>query len=107
MTRAVEILTNCPDAETAERVALALVEEGFAACANIGAPIRSVYRWKGEVAREPETPLLLKTRDDLFEALTARLRELHPYETPAVLKIAVDAADPDYLAWIAAETRPA
>lgn len=103
--QAVEILTNCPDAETAERLALALVEERLAACANIGAPIRSVYRWRGEVHREPETPLLLKTRDDLFEALTLRLRTLHPYETPAVLKIAVDAADPHYLAWIEAETR--
>ena len=103
--KAVEVLTNCPDAASAERIAEALIEERLAACANIGAPIRSLYRWKGGIAREPETPLLLKTRAELFAPLAARLKDLHPYETPAVLRLDVAEADADYLAWIAAETR--
>jgi len=91
--------------ESAADIARTLVEERLAACANIGAPIRSLYRWKGGIAREPETPLLLKTRAELFAPLAARLKDLHPYETPAVLRLDVAEADADYLAWIGAETR--
>ncbi|MFP4275244.1 MAG: divalent-cation tolerance protein CutA [Paracoccaceae bacterium] len=98
------ILTNCPDEESADEIAQALILARLAACANRYAPIRSLYHWNGEVASETEVPLLLKTRPDLGDALEAELRELHPYDTPPILRIPME-ANADFLAWIAEETR--
>ena len=93
-------------AEEAERLAEALLAEGLAACVQI-APIRSRYVWKGEVQREDEQLLVIKTRQDLFEPLRARIRALHSYETPEVLALPALAGDADYLAWMGEVTRKA
>lgn len=90
----------------AERLAEALVGERLAACAQIAA-VRSRYVWKGELQREDEQLITLKTRAALFEPLRTRLRELHPYETPEIIALPVVAADPDYLAWLLEGTRDA
>jgi periplasmic divalent cation tolerance protein len=74
------------------------------ACVQI-AEIRSRYVWKGAVQREAEQLLLIKTREELFEAVRAKLREVHPYETPEILAVPASAADADYLAWIAEVTK--
>lgn len=102
-----DVWINCPDHDTAERIAEAAVGERLAACANIFAPVSSLYRWKGKVEREDEVPLLLKTRDSLFEELGARVRALHPYEVPAIVATALERIDPAYAAWLAAETKDA
>jgi len=101
------VQTNCPDGETAARIAAALVDEHLAACANILAPCASIYRWEGKVEMATETPLLLKTTVDRYAALEARLQELHPYEVPEVVAVPVQAGLPAYLEWVVAETRPA
>ena len=97
---------TCPDTDTAERLAEALVEERLAACVNILPGLRSVYRWQAEVERADEVLLLIKTLPDRYPALQDRLRELHPYELPELL--AVDAVEglPAYLRWVAEGTRP-
>ena len=82
----------------------ALVGERLAACVQL-TPIRSRYTWKGAVQRDDEILLLIKTGQDLFEAVRARVRALHSYETPEIVMLPVQAGDPDYLAWIAAETQ--
>ena len=97
------ILTNCPDAATADAIADALIEARLAACANRYPPIESRYRWKGRIETETEHPLILKTRPDLAERAMAEIRRLHPFETPAILRLQADAT-PGYLDWIAAET---
>ena len=99
------VRTNCPDRATATRLARTLVDERLAAAANIHAPIDSLYHWRGEVVSRSEVPLELKTRAGLFEALAARIRALHPYETPAVIAVAPERWDASYAAWIAEETR--
>lgn len=98
------ILTNCPDETSALALGTALVEERLAASFNLGAGIESAYRWNGKVARGPERPLLLKTRADLFDRVAGRIREIHPYETPAITGWIPDRVSDDYAAWIAAET---
>jgi periplasmic divalent cation tolerance protein len=103
VTEIVTVEINCPDAAAAAAIAEALVARRLAACANIHAPIDSVYHWKGRVERGPEVPLVLKTRAGLLPALVAAARELHPYETPSILAHAVTAND-DYRAWVLAET---
>jgi periplasmic divalent cation tolerance protein len=100
----VSVEINCPDAATAAAIAERLVERRLAACANIHGPIDS--RWKGRIERAPEVPLTLKTHADLVPALIAAVRELHPYETPAILAHPVNASE-DYAAWVLAETEGA
>ena len=96
---------TCPDTDTAERLAEALVEERLAACVNILPGLRSVYRWQAEVERADETLLLIKTVRERFDALSARIKALHPHELPEVLAVEAAAGLPAYLHWVADETR--
>lgn len=93
------------DAESAGQVAAILVEEEWAACANIIPAITSVFRWQGEVMQETEVGVLFKTRTDLLEGAVARLEQLHPYEAPAILAWRADAAPAATLEWLAGATR--
>ena len=88
----------------AERVAEALVGEKLAACVNIHGQMRSVYEWKCAVERQDEAAAFIKTRAALKERVMARLRELHPYEVPAMLVLPIAGGNEDYLDWARAQT---
>ena len=92
------------DADEAGRLAEALVGERLAACVNILGPVRSVYRWKGQVERADEVALIAKTRLELFDTLAARVRALHSYDMPAIVAWPVIAGDSAYLDWVESET---
>jgi periplasmic divalent cation tolerance protein len=95
------LYTTWPDAETATACARAAVEAKLAACANLLAPMQSIYRWEGQVQSETETPLLLKTTRAAAERLRVFVAEYHPYDTPCVVgfqTLAV-ACNPEYVAW--------
>jgi len=102
--RAYPCYCSCPDADSADRIATALVGEGLAACVNILPGMRSIYRWQGAVESADELLLLIKTSVRRVEAMTSRICQLHPYELPEVIAVEVAAGLPAYLAWIAAET---
>ena len=97
---------SCPDAETATRIADALVGERLAACVQVIPSALSVYRWQGEVQRAQEALLSIKTTRARLAALAGRLRELHPYELPEIVALEVVDGLPEYLEWIATETAP-
>ncbi len=93
-------LSTAPDAEQAERIARALVEERLIACANLVPGLTSIYRWEGAVQAEPEVLLVMKTRRALVPRLKERLSGLHPYEVPElVVTPLVDGLDP-YCRWV-------
>ena len=98
------VLTNLPDRAAAERLADALVERQLAACVNILAPCRSVYRWKGAVQRDEEHPVLIKTTAERYAALEQAIREQHPYELPEIIAVPVERGLPAYLDWVATQT---
>lgn len=100
------VLTNLPDRASAERLAESLVERHLAACVNILAPCRSVYRWKGALQQDEEYPLLAKTSAERYPALEAAIHEAHPYELPEIIAVPIERGLPAYLAWVEAETRP-
>ncbi|HYC79041.1 MAG TPA: divalent-cation tolerance protein CutA [Planctomycetota bacterium] len=100
------VLTTAPDADAAEKLARALVEERLAACATRLPGATSIYRFEGAVHRDAEEVLLLKTTAARVDALQARLLELHPYEVPECLVLPVLGGAAPYLAWVAAETKP-
>lgn len=100
------VLTNLPDAASAERIARLLVEQRLAACVNLLAPCTSVYRWNGAVETATEVPLLIKTTRARYAELQATLAEAHPYELPEIVAVPLEAGLSGYLAWVAAETTP-
>ncbi len=100
----IEVRVNCPTAEDAARIARAAVEARLAASANLLAPMRSWYRWEGELVEREEVPLLLKTRPDLFDPLAALVAGLHPWEVPAITAVRLDHVSESYAEWVRAET---
>lgn len=99
------VITNLPDRGAAERLADILIDGRLAACVNILAPCRSVYRWQGEVQHEEEFPLLIKTTRERYAALEQAIRAGHPYELPEIIAVPVERGLPAYLSWVAEETR--
>lgn len=106
MSEALVVLTNCPDEAVADRIARTLVENGLAACVNRLSPTSSIYRWKGAVERATETPLLIKTTRERYTEVEQAIRSIHPYETPEIVALAIEAGFGPYLRWIVDETQP-
>ena len=100
------VITNLPDRAAAEKLADTLVAERVAACVNILAPCRSVYRWKDAVQHDEEHPLLIKTTAGCYAALEAAIRAGHPYELPEIIAVPIERGLPQYLDWVAQETHP-
>lgn len=98
------VLTNLPDRAAAERLADLLIEKRVAACVNILAPCRSVYRWKGAMQRDEEHPMLIKTTAECYPALETAIRAGHPYELPEIIAVPIERGLPAYLDWIAVQT---
>ncbi len=98
------VLTNCPDEETANSIALAVVEAQLAACVNIMPRVQSIYRWQGVVESATEIPLFIKSTAANYPALEKLIAGLHPYETPEIIALPITQGLPAYLNWVAAET---
>ncbi|MBI3898168.1 MAG: divalent-cation tolerance protein CutA [Gammaproteobacteria bacterium] len=94
------VLTTCPNIELAERIAHALIEEQLAACVNILPPMRSIYRWRGQVESANEQLLIIKSCVSDYVALEKRIRVLHSYELPEIIAVPITGGLPAYLAWI-------
>lgn len=105
MAHFIEILINCPNEETAEKIGAACIEDKLAACANVLAPVASRYWWQGEIETAQEVPLTLKSRVEHFEAICAKVREMHPYEVPAITATDISFADQAYADWLRRETK--
>lgn len=90
--------------EEAAAIGRSLVEERLAACVNILGGITSFYWWEGEVQQGAETALIAKTRADLTDAITARIKQLHGYTCPCVVALPIQGGNQDFIDWIAAET---
>lgn len=97
------VLTNLPDADTAEKTARWLIEARLAACVNVLAPCHSVYRWAGQVETCHEVPLLIKTTEECYPLLETALRERHPYEVPEIVMLPLERGLPAYLRWVEQE----
>ena len=99
------ILTTTPDGDLGNRIARALVDERLAACVNVHAPMTSVYRWDGKVEHAVECQLVIKTTREKVEGVRTRVIQLHSYELPELVVLAVIDGSPAYLDWVRAESR--
>ena len=100
--RVILVLSTVPESESA-CISETLVSERLVACVN-AMPVRSYYRWKGEICRDREELLIMKTRESLFARVLERVRELHPYEVPEILALPVWGGFAGYLGWVMDET---
>ena len=107
MDRAVMLYTTFPSVVEAEKAGRTLVENGLAACVNILPGMVSLYRWQGAIERGEEAVMIIKTRASLAETVRAAVKEMHPYETPAILVLPLESVDSGYLGWLLAETTEA
>jgi periplasmic divalent cation tolerance protein len=99
------VLTTCCSLEEARHIAHSLVERHLAACVNIVPQVESVYRWKGEIETAAEWLLIIKTTSDASENLRKAVKELHSYELPECIEIAIEDGSPAYLDWIGQAVR--
>ena len=104
MTDIVLVLTTAPE-PIAEPMARSLVDERLAACVNVHAPMTSFYRWHGEVQQDGERQLVIKTTRARVSAVQARVRELHSYELPEFLVVAVEEGGEGYIDWVKSGVR--
>jgi periplasmic divalent cation tolerance protein len=100
MERAVFVYTTYPSVVEAEQAGRALVERRLAACVNILPGMISHYRWEGSVERGEEAVMIIKTRASLAEPVRAAVKDMHPYDTPAIIVLPLESVDQAYFAWI-------
>lgn len=98
------VITNLPDAQSADKLARQLVEARAAACVNQLAPCSSTYRWQDNIETATEVTLLIKTTQAAYPRLEKLICEAHPYELPEIIAVPLTAGLPAYLKWISSET---
>ena len=103
---AIFIYVTAPSAVEARKIAEVVVTDRLAACANIIPGMRSIYHWQGKIEEADETVIIFKTRATLFQAVEARVKELHKYSAPCIVALPVEQGSAPYLEWIMAETKP-
>jgi len=99
------VYVTAADKDEARRIAETLVAERLAACVNIIGQIESVYHWEGAVRSSGEVALVAKTTEVCFDALAARVRELHSYELPCVVALPLERGEAAFLGWIQENVR--
>ena len=104
MERVVFVYTTYPSVVEAEKAGRALLERELTACVNILPGMVSLYRWQGALERGEEAVMIIKTRASLADEVSKTVKELHSYETPAILVIPLDSVEKSYLGWLLAET---
>jgi periplasmic divalent cation tolerance protein len=103
---AILVLTQMPDHAAAHALALALLGRRLAACVSIGAPVESLYHWRGKIETGREVPVAIKTQKARYADVEAAVRASHPYELPEIIAVPIVDGLERYLDWIAAETAP-
>jgi periplasmic divalent cation tolerance protein len=100
------VLTTTGSVARAQTLAAEAVRRGLAACAQVSAPVTSFYRWRGELRRDQEWQVVLKTTAARYAELENYLRQAHDYHEPEIIATEVVRGSAGYLAWVAAETAP-
>src|SRR5690242_12012205 len=106
MTELCEVVLTAPDPDWLTDLSRKLIEQRLCASAHNFAPVRSIYRSRGEIHERTERRVSLHTRRDRVAEIVALARKQHPYEVPGISTRDITDGNPDYLAWIAQETAP-
>ena len=93
------VYVSAPPDEAAE-LARSLVDARLAACVNLVPQMRSIYSWKGEIADENETLLVIKTHAAHFDRLADLVQNSHSYDVPEIIALPIERASSAYEAWL-------
>ncbi|MDG5814941.1 divalent-cation tolerance protein CutA [Chitinispirillales bacterium ANBcel5] len=99
------VYITAQDKQEAKEIASTLINERLAACANIIDGMSSVYRWEDKIVEDSEVILIAKTRNELFNDVAQRVRQLHSYSTPCIVALPLVEGSSDFLNWISEETK--
>lgn len=100
------VLTNLPNTTgLPEKVSEIVIANNAAACVNILKPVKSIYKWKGEVITDEEIPLLIKSVSSKYSLIEQLILQNHPYEVPEIISMNITNGFDKYLSWISAETK--
>ena len=105
MGRFMVVITTTDNREVALRLAEELVKERLVACVQIFENVTSIYWWKEKMERAEEFVLLLKTKEEVYEKVERRIKELHNYTTPEVIALVIERGSEDYLKWLDSEVK--
>ncbi|NPA52983.1 MAG: divalent-cation tolerance protein CutA [Aquificae bacterium] len=94
------VYVTTPNYDTAKNIAESLINSKLAACVNIVESIFSVYFWQGNIERDNESLMIIKTKANLFEKLEEKVKSLHPYSVPEIIAMPIVKGSTDYLKWI-------
>ena len=100
MSNELLVFVTTATGDDAASIAEALVSERLAACVNILGAIESVYRWEGEIKRDREALMIIKTTAERYQALELRVKNLHSYSTPEIVALKIELGSEDYLTWL-------
>jgi periplasmic divalent cation tolerance protein len=100
MEEYIAVLITTSGREEAERIAMQLINSGYAPCINIVAPCSSIYQWKGEVHRTEEALMIVKSRKSSFSALREFVERIHSYDVPEILGVPVSCVSDDYASFL-------
>ena len=104
MTELLLVMTSLPDMEAAKALARRLIDVNLAACVQLQPGVQSIYRWDGRVCEEQEVALLVKTTAAQWPAISAFIKQNHPYDVPEIIAQPIIHSDPDYARWVITET---
>jgi len=104
-TKSILVLSTFPETASVKGVAETLVNEKLPACVNIVSGVQSIFRWQDKIDNANENILIIKTKDNLYDELEARIKELHPYELPEIVSVPIDKGLNKYLDWISENTK--
>ena len=93
------VLCTTPQ-EKSEEIAEILLREKLCACINIIPGIKSMYWWEDKIQTDQEDILIIKTKEELIDPLTQKIKEIHPYDIPEVIALKVKGGNKDYIQWV-------
>lgn len=100
MEKYILVLITASSLQEGEKIGSELVKHGLAACCNIIPEIKSIFKWKGEICKEKEVLLLVKSKASLFKKLEQRVKKLHSYDVPEIIAFSIDAGLHSYFNWM-------
>ncbi len=105
MEKLIIVYITASNKREAKKIGKKLVEARLAACANVFDGVSSLYWWEDKIQNDAEAAVILKTRESLFEELSATVKEIHSYSCPCVVAMPITNASKDYADWVIKETR--
>ena len=107
MTELLLVMTSLPEMEAANALARRLLDANLAACVQLQPGVQSIYRWEGRICEEQEVVLVAKTTAKQWPAISAYIKQNHPYTVPEIIAQPITHSHADYAQWVIAETRVA